>query len=120
MAVEELVRRLDDRPPLEQVAGIIDEDVEAAECLDGFGEQALAKTGERDVAREENRLAAGLGNGARDLPGTRCIAVVVHADMGAGFSEPAGDGRPDAARGAGDEASLAPQIPGAQAARLLR
>ena len=98
-------------------AGVVDQDVDAAEArhrlLHRGGHAGLVA----DVALQRQRLAAGgldLGRGAEWIvPGSLGLGSVVLAsdhDVGAVARGALGDGQADAAAGAGDEEGLALQV----------
>ena len=88
-------------------AGVVDQDVEAAEGLVRVAHEALGLARYADVRAQCDRLPAQLldpgGDGARAV----AAAVVVHRHVGALAREAQRDGLADAAGAAGDERSLA-------------
>ena len=85
------------------LAGIVDEDVEAAELVDGLLDCALAESLVADVARNRDRAAPF----ALDEPLGRCriivLAQIEDRDVGAFAGEQGCDRAADAAVGAGDQ-----------------
>ena len=86
--------------------GVVDQDVDPAEPLDGGGEDALHVGGVAGVALEDLDLAAGLGDQLRNLlgvAGAQVVGQVVDDDLRALAGVRQRDPAPDAVRGAGDD-----------------
>ena len=94
---------LDDVVP--GIAGVVDDDVEAAECGERGIDELLRKVRSGDVAREVRGEAAGLLDGFLSFGGRVGIEIVDH-DGSAGCGELLGDGAADAAARAGNEGCL--------------
>jgi len=96
-------------------AGIVDDDVEAAERLHSLVEGRLDRVLVANVAGDRKRLAAGLGDFRRcgvDCAfklGMRCHRLGGDGDIGAVGGRLERDRQPNAARSAGDEQGLALQ-----------
>ena len=88
-------------------AGVVDEDVEAAEGGDGGTDQARSLRRHADVGAQHDRLAAELLDLRRDGARLVLLAVEVHGHVGALARKAQGDGLPDPARAAGHEGGLA-------------
>jgi hypothetical protein len=84
-------------------AGVVDDDVEAAEGLFGLGEKPGDVGGFADIGLDGEGLAAGGGDAGDDLRGGGGVARVVDDDGRAFGGEAGGDGGADAAGGTGDE-----------------
>ena len=91
-------------------AGVVDEDVEAAEVLDGGVDDALGLGGLGDVAADGDGLAAGGGDGGDDGVGAGLAGGVVDDDGGAFGGERFGDGGADALGCAGDDCDFACEL----------
>ena len=106
LLIEKLVRGVNDGIARDKVAGVVDEDVEAAEGRLGFGHEALDHAAFGDVALEQDGPAAGL----LDVSGYRRRFVpaspVVDRNMSAAAAKRASDRRADAAARARDQAGL--------------
>jgi hypothetical protein len=114
--VEPLHRHLGDGAEVDR-RGIVHDDVDAAELLDGFGHRRLHGVRIADVPDDGQRLAAGLFeflgrgvHGARQL-GVRLGGFGDQRDVGAVLRGPLGDGQADSAAGARDEHGFALQGP---------
>ena len=84
-------------------AGVVDQDVELAEGLDGGVDDGLRVGGLGDVSVDGDGLAAGLGDGVDDGVGAGLAGGVVDDDGGARGGEGLGDGGSDALGGAGND-----------------
>src|SRR5688500_16817679 len=100
------------------LAGVVDEDVEPAELLDGLGDGPFAETLVADVAGDGNRLAAFLLDDGLRLLRVVVLAQIEDRDVGAFPREQGGDRPADAAVGSGDQRDLALQAIGARVTRL--
>ena len=89
------------------LAGIVDEDVEPAELVDGLLDRALAEVLVADVAGDRDRLAAFLLDDLLGLRRIVMLAQIEDGDVGALAREQGGDRAADAAVGAGDQRDLA-------------
>ena len=89
-------------------AGVVDEDVDGAEVLDGFINKARADGGIAHIACQGNGFRAGFGDKFLGGPGDAGRAV--HGDLGAGLGQGDRDPCAEAARGSGDECGLANQL----------
>ena len=101
--------RVDRRRGAANDAGVVDENVDGAEVLDGFFNEARADVGMAHVA------------GKRDTFVRRCLATLccvasgacagaVNGDVGARLGKRDGDGGAEAARGAGDQREFAVEV----------
>ena len=86
-----------DRGPARRAAAVVDEDVDAAEGLDGAGDDALGVARVGDVAADGERADA-LRLALEQLAPAR-----EHDDVGAFPGERLGGSQPDAGRGAADD-----------------
>ena len=84
-------------------AGVVDEDVEAAEVLDGGVDDALGFGGLGDVATDGDGLATGGGDGDDDGVRAGLAGGVVDDDGGAFGGERFGDGGSDTLGCASDD-----------------
>ena len=111
---------VDDRPPflerevdrgrhLRRDAGVGDDDVEAAEALDGVVGGALHGVEIGDVGGTARRLAAGGRDLGHDV-GQRLGTATGDRDRGTLGGEGDGDGRADAGAAAGDQRDLAREV----------
>ena len=87
-------------------AGVVDEDVDLAEGLFGFGEEALCVRCLGDIALYGNGFAALGGDVRNDLVRACLAGCIVDDDLGAGGSEVAGDLRTDALGRASNDGDL--------------
>ena len=89
-------------------AGVVDEDVDAPELLDGGVDERLAVLGLGDVGGDRDRAAA---RRLDELLGLLELLDAPRAerDVGAGLSQRLGERHPEAGRGAGDDRDLVVQ-----------
>jgi hypothetical protein len=89
-------------------AGVVDEDVEAAEAIDGAAHHRFDGLGARHVGTVVQHLDAVARSefSARGFDGGGVAETVLH-DVGAGGCEHFGNAQADAAGGAGDEGNMA-------------
>lgn len=89
---------------LTRVRGVVDQDVEAAECFDGDGDDRLAPLLTADVTRNGGRLPTGFHHEADGLPGVvLLLGQVADQYIGALARKGDGDGAADAGVPAGDD-----------------
>ena len=104
-ALEEPGARVEERAG-HRAAGVVHDDVDAAELRDRARDDLLEHVVVVDVGRDDERLAAGGAHVGGDL-----VELLLRArgqdDVGARVGERAGDRRADAAPGAGDDRDLA-------------
>ena len=100
------------------LAGVVDEDVEPAELIDGLLHRLLAELLVADVAGNGDRLAPFLLDDLLGLGGVVMLAQIDDGDVRAFAREQRGDRAADAAVAAGDQRHLALQPAGARIARL--
>jgi hypothetical protein len=98
---------LDDRVP--RVAGVVDDDVEAAEAVHRGLREPLGEARRGDVAGNRHRSPAGRLDRGHRLLGRLLVEVVDH-DGGSVRRELDRDLSPDAASGTGDDGDLAVQL----------
>jgi hypothetical protein len=108
--VDEVVVALVERPAAHHVAGVVDQDVEGAECGQGLVHDALDVGFVGDVTLDNNCLAASFAHPSGDRLGLGPAAVVVHRDPGAAAPKTLGHGRADTGAGAGHQHCLAAQV----------
>ena len=84
-------------------AGVVDEDVEVAEVLDGCVDEALSLSGLRDIATDGDGFATGGCDGGDHIVRTSLAGGVVDDDGGALRGERFGDGGSDTLGCAGDD-----------------
>src|SRR4029077_18088848 len=84
-------------------AGVVHEDVEVAEVLDGCVHEALSLGGLRDIATDGDGFATGGGDGGDHSIRTSLAGGVVDDDGGAFGGERFGDGGSDTLGCAGDD-----------------
>jgi hypothetical protein len=89
-------------------AGVVDENVDGAEVLDGFFNEARADSGIADIAFQGNAFRAGLGD--KFLGGLGDAGRAVDGNPGASFGEGDRNGCAEAAGGSGNEGGLTIQI----------
>ena len=89
-------------------AGVVDENVDGAKVLDGFFNEALADGGIANVTGEGDAPDSGFGDEV--LRVLRRILGAVNSNIGSGLREGDGDGRAEAARGAGNECCLSLEV----------
>lgn len=119
-AAEQLGRHLDERDPRID-AGVIDENVDAVEALDGALDEALDVARGGDVGGDGERTIGPLLG--RQLLGGRLGSLGLHVcddDVGAGFVQAPGDAQPDAGGGTGDDRRLAGEAYELRQQRALR
>jgi hypothetical protein len=90
-------------------AGVVDEDVDAAEALHRGGDHALAFFGQRGIGGDPAGIDAARVKMSRGLREVIGLARAQH-DAGAGLAEAFGDLQAEAARAASDEGRLAFQV----------
>ena len=83
-------------------AGVVDEDVDAAESGDRVGDEFLALVDFADVGLEGGGFAAELLNHGDDFVGACFVGAIAERDVGAFASETLDDGAADALVAAGD------------------
>jgi hypothetical protein len=106
--LEVLLGLLEERHGAED-AGAVDEDVDAAEALDGGRDEVLGLLAPRDLARpDRHALAGGVELGHRRLEDVRARAA--EDDRGALLQEPPRRGLADTATTAGDDDDLAVEL----------
>src|SRR5215213_6659184 len=111
-AVELLLRDVDHGLVAMARAGVVDDDVDAAELADRIVHGALDILPSGDVACERDRAMADLlGRGLR-----RPELEIEHRNPGAFAREGLGDAEPEALRGAGDEGGLVGEAHGSYSA----
>ena len=91
-------------------AGVVDENVETAEVLDGRVDDALGFGGLGDVAADGDGLATGGGDGGDDGFGAGLAGGVVDDDGCAFGGERLGDGGADTLGCAGDDCDFACEL----------
>ena len=84
-------------------AGIVDEDADGPQLVEGLSDHGLAGVVVRDVGLEGGGLTAEVANRAGDLLGGLGVAGVVDRDIGAGLGEGVSDRGTDSATAAGDQ-----------------
>jgi hypothetical protein len=89
-------------------AGIIDEDIDSSEMLDGLFYEARTDFRQANIAHERDGFCA--GGFELVQRGFRGLAGAMHGDVGAGLRQGCRDGRAQAARRAGDQSGLAFEI----------
>src|SRR4051794_26172499 len=89
------------------LAGVVDQDVETAEPVDGLLDRALAKLLVADVAGYRDRAAAFAFDDLLGLRGIVMLAQIEDRDVSAFASVERRDSSADAAVGAGDQRDLA-------------
>ena len=92
------------------LAGIVDQDIDAAEMRDRLRDQIGRALARRDVGLAGDSLAAGRPDRLGDRFGGLPVAVVVADDIGAGLAEAPGDAGADAAARAGDDGGVAGKV----------
>ena len=90
--------------------GVVDEDVELAEFVDGLLYRVLAEFGVGDIAGEENATAAFLLDSLLGLLGVLVLVEISERDVGALAREEHRDRPPDAGIAAGDERHLVEKL----------
>jgi hypothetical protein len=95
---------LDHRP------GIVDKDVDAAQPLRRFLDDAAADLRRADITQHDDRRAAGGRNLVRHLPRRVGVLVAVHGDRDAPRRQRLGHGHADAGRRAGHQRPPASEI----------
>ena len=92
------------------LAGIVDEDVDAAKLSRRLRNQIGSALSRRDIGLAGDRLAAGRPDRLGDRFGGLPVAVVVTDDTGPGFAETPRNAGADAAARTGDDGGLAGEI----------
>jgi hypothetical protein len=105
-----LVGVLGDRRAPDQPAGVVDEDVESAECDDDRSDDRLRGTRPGHVTGHQHGLAAGVADVVDNRFGRALAGVVVDRDACAVGAERTRGRGPDAGARAGDQNHLALQI----------
>ncbi len=97
--IEQVVGEIGGEGPVDEAAGVVDEDVEAAQPVDGFGDEPLDVGGLRNVGMEEFGGSA-FGPDVGDDGFTGLLAgVVLDADDRTAMAERPGGGGADSGRG---------------------
>ncbi len=91
-------------------AGVVDEDVQAAEAVDGLVDHHLGLFLDGDVRCEGERFPTGLLDALCDELGRRPLEAVVDGDPGPGAGQQLAAGAADAARAAGHQGGTAFEV----------
>ena len=108
--VEMLVGQLLEAVDVLLEGGVVDEDVELAEFLDGLLDRVLAEFGVGDIAGEENAAAAFLLDSLLGLLGVLVLVEIGERDVGALAREEHRDRAADAGIAAGDQRHLVEKL----------
>src|SRR5829696_8357261 len=110
LLIEKLIRGLLDAIARNEVARVVDEDVQAAEGLSGFANEALGDAAFCKVALEQHGPATCLLDIAGNCRRLASASPIMDRDMSAATTERASDRRADPAARARNEARLLLQI----------